>query len=138
MLALKGLGLVAALGAGAAEHAHRAAEAEQLSYTQGIEGLLEFLVVTMAAHPLPHIRNAAHYAMGALIDGLAVRSLIVGTAWTRFLQQNPPQEQITALSRGCFSGATHRHALYTHLGCWGPCCICIMSANSLGRRSLTG
>ena len=75
VLALKGLGLIAALGGNAAEHALKAPEAGRLGCDQGgIRGLLELLVVTMAAHPLSCVRNAAHYAMGALVDSLEVGS----------------------------------------------------------------
>ena len=73
VLALKGVGLVAALGAHTAEHARKAPEARRLCCTQEGEGLLGLLAVTMAEHPLPRVRNAAHYAMGALVDSFEVR-----------------------------------------------------------------
>ena len=64
-LALKGLGLVAAMGAAAAK---------QLCLDEGVGGLLEYLANTMVANPLPRIRNAAHHAMDALFDSLTART----------------------------------------------------------------
>ena len=70
VLALKGMGLVAAVAAMTKE--------EQMltgQLTKALRQLLHLLVTTMAANPLSTVRNAAYYALDAVLSACTVGSL---------------------------------------------------------------
>ena len=68
ILALKALGLVAAMAANSGEPLSG-------DLSAAMQQLLRLLVTTMAANPLQTVRNAAYYALDAVLGACSVRTL---------------------------------------------------------------
>lgn len=60
------------LAAAAAAHAAARAAPVGVEFGDDVQRLLQVLATTMAANPLPAVRNAAHYAADALLTSLTV------------------------------------------------------------------
>ena len=119
-LALKGLGLVAALGTTAPQ---------QLCWSDNLPGLLELLVDVMAGPATPRIRNTAHYAMGALHDSLKVccRSIPVLPVNLLPVMQDRTSTCRSAVRPTCFGLLGSHHSsvfLYPRRAVGSFCCMC--------------